>query len=63
MDGNYKTTKCYNCGYTGRNDFFWLVLNDDTGKAIATPELDIHDVGENDRCIEVDICGNCHAEQ
>lgn len=54
---------CYNCGYKGRLDWFWLILNDSNGKCESTHCLEPFDVEDGDRTIEVDYCPNCEAEQ
>lgn len=54
--------KCYNCGYIGQYEWFWLVT-DENENAYATFELSDEDHDNESTLTEVYICAKCHAEQ
>ncbi len=55
--------KCYNCNYIGHMDFYWLISNELTRKAMATFEFSSDMMGDGDELLEVPICPKCNADQ
>ena len=55
---------CYNCGYKGRFDWFWLIVdskNDSTAHATHCMSNEESKIG--DTHLEIYYCPNCKAEQ
>lgn len=55
---------CYECGAERNADhFFWLVIIEKHDIADAQHLLDPTDAANADRCIQIETCPNCDAEQ
>lgn len=55
---------CYECGAErDSNSFFWLVIIEKYDIADAQHLLNPFDAKIADKCIQVEVCPYCHAEQ
>lgn len=55
--------KCLSCEYIGDMTFYWLIINEELDKTLATYELSDEDINKNDELIEVICCPICGADQ